>query len=154
MVYGLVEMLMGLWDSTYKQGRSDHVCQCNGVVSHGAQIWDLWVFTYCTHKHKCVTMIFGCCAGFYASLSSCSDCSRVWWHIRINHSYFDYGKSWRSQFEPHAGIKVAQVLDLPYISVCGPHHIHVMSKMQRGIIHLRVVFTQLLFQNSYWSFEV
>ena len=88
---------------------------CNGVVSYGAQIGGLWVFANhtCKNKHKAIaSTIIVRHAAFCACLFSSSNRSRCKWNTHLmNHIYFDYRKD--PQFEPHARIKMAQVLGSP-----------------------------------------
>ena len=106
------------------QGRSQtlYTAPCNGVVSHGSQIWGLWVFAEHTHKNKCKTnapMIFAGGAAFYACLSSRSDCSRCKWHTHLtNHGYFDCGKNPKpSNLRPMSCLKWCRFWDFPCVSV-------------------------------------
>ena len=71
--------------------------------------------------------IFAHHAVFCACLSSRSDRSRCRWHMHLmNHGYFDYWKTRRPQFEPHARIKMVQVLGSPV-------YIYATAPRQKGI---------------------
>ena len=97
---------------------------CNGIGSHGAQIGDLRAFADHTRKNKCNTnapTIFARGAAFYSHLSLPSDrqlmqvayaLEELWW-------FWLWEKNLKTpQFEPHARIKMAQVLGfLVYIYV-------------------------------------
>ena len=64
-------------------------------------------------------MIFACRAMFYACLSSRSHSSRCRWHTHLtNHSYFLLQEKPKDPFQPHAGVKMAQVLGSP-LYICG-----------------------------------
>ena len=95
---------------------------CNGIVSCGAQIGGLRVFadhSYENKSEKSAPTIFTHRAAFYAILSSRSDRSRCRWHTHQRTMVILITrKTWRPQFEPHAGMKMAQVLLSP-LYICG-----------------------------------
>ena len=94
----IVELVMcRSWIDT--QGRSQmlYIVQCNGVISHWAQIWGLRVLPTTPAKNKCKTnasMTFAHHAACYKCLSLCLDRSRCSWHKHLtNHGYLDYEKN-------------------------------------------------------------
>ena len=82
---------------------------CNGVVSHGAQIGGIWGFAdhtgRNTHKQNSFTIFF---AAFPVCLFSSSD--RSTYAPEESRLFWSWEKPKYPQFEPRAGIKVAQVL--------------------------------------------
>ena len=64
-----------------------------------------------------------------------SDHHRCKWHKHLkNCGYFDYRKTRGTQFEPHAGIKMAQVLQSP-LYICGIVIAHKPSRWGQTTIH-------------------
>ena len=101
--------------STDTQGRSQmwYTVLCNGVVSHGAQIRGIWVFANhtCKNKRKInASTIFAHCAAMHVYLHAQRP-SRCRWHTHL--MFWLWKKPEYSQFEPHAGVKMAQILGSP-----------------------------------------
>ena len=102
-----------------RRSRTSYTAPCNGVVSHGAPIGGFRVFADHTrgNKHKQnVSMIFAPRAAFYACLSSHSD--RSTYAPDESRLFWSQEKLEYPQFEPHAGIKMVQVLASP-VYICG-----------------------------------
>ena len=110
----------------YRRSQTSYTAPCNGVVSHGAQIGDLRVFTDHTRKNKRktnVSKIFARRAAFYTRFylhaqtavdaGDAPDESRLFrLREKPEDPQFEH-KPEDPQFEPHAGRKMVQVLGSP-----------------------------------------
>ena len=83
--------------------------------------WAIRVFADQTRGHKCkqnASTIFTCHMALHTCLSSCSD--RSTYAPNESRLFWSQEKTLIHEFEPHAGIKMAQILRSPlYICVCG-----------------------------------
>ena len=102
----------------HQRSQTSYTSPCNGVVSHRAQFGGLRVLATKHAKKN---------AGQMCSRSSSTvlHITRVCLHTQttvyvhlLKHSYFDYGKTQDPQIEPHAGIKMPQVLG-SVVYICG-----------------------------------
>ena len=122
----------------YIQQRSQTLC--NGFVSHGAQFECLWVLptTYAkTNAKQIMFMIFVCLAALYACLSSLSDsntCTLNTYALDepLFRNILIAGKNQDPQMEPHAGIKMVQVLG-SLVYICGT----LTSVIKPCLLHIR-----------------
>ena len=89
---------------------------CNGIFSHGTPIGGIRVFSDHTRRNK-MRPRSSCAMRRFTSLPSRLDRSTLrTWRITL---ILITGKIWTPEFEPHAGIKMAQVLGSP-VYICGP----------------------------------
>ena len=103
-----------------RRSHNSYTAPCNGGVSHGAPIGGIRLFLPTTHAETNANkmhpqslwvVIRFTCVYLHAQTA-------VHTHL-TNHGYFDSGKKPEYlQFEPYAGIKMAQVLRFP-VYICG-----------------------------------
>ena len=98
------------------QGRSQtsYTTLCDGVVNHGAQIGVFQFFANHIRGHKCkqnTSTIFTCHMALHTCLSSRSDGST--YAPNESRLFWSQEKTLDFEFEPHAGIKMAQILRSP-----------------------------------------
>ena len=107
----------------HQRSQTSYTPTCNGIVSHGAQIWGLWVFA----DHTCKKKKTHAKQMHPRSSRAVQRFMRVYLHAQTTVDAGDI-RTWRTmvilitekpedpQFGPHAGIKKAQVLlSLVYI---------------------------------------
>ena len=97
-----------------KRFLNSYTSQCNGVVSHVAPVGGIRVFADHTPRNKRkqnASTIFARCAAFHTCLPSCSDHST--YPSDESLLFWSQEKPKYPQFEPHAGIKMVQVLGSP-----------------------------------------
>ena len=101
------------------RSQTSYITPCDGVISHWAQIGGLLVFANHTRKNKRNTnasTIFAHFTRVYLHTKTAVDAGDIYTHL-MNRGYFDYGKKLEDPlFEPHARIKIAQVLGSPVYS--------------------------------------
>ena len=142
----------------YKPRRSQtsYTAPCNGVISHGTQIGDLWFFADHIRKNKHntnVPTISSRCAVFYACLSSHWEPSRCRWHAHLtNHGYFDYWKNPKTpNLCPIPGWKWHRFWNLPCRSVVLYHQKNVfgISTFKTSFLSCKVLYHVCIASTKY-----
>ena len=117
------------------RSQNSYTTPCNGVVSHGA----LADHTRGNKRKQNASMIFA----RYRRVMRVYLCAQTAVHTHlINHGYFDRSKKPEyPQFEPHAGIKTAQVPGSP-LYICGLYTTRTVNfhySLKLGNLHVRQV---------------
>ena len=137
------------WDSinvtTYIQGRSktSYTAPCNGVISHGAQIGCLLVFTNHTRKSWKASTIFMHFTCVHLHAQTAVDAGDICnWQTMV---ILLQEKKWRPQFDPHA---VAQVLGSPlYICEYQPNS----ECTLKAVCQTQLNISELQFKWTHWK---